>query len=515
MTSSVLVLKTNPGIKRDGTVFEGDYYVDGQWCRWQRGLPRKIGGYRATNRYLPEISRGLHTYTQNLNIICHSGSESYISRFLLDLNGNPIALVDRTPVDFVAETQNEWMFDVIFDGGTLSNYLIAHVTADNDNIVSTNPGFIYYGDISGIDPLTEIIPPDGINANGGIVVLHPYLFIYGESGVVAWSAPGDPTNFDSSGSSGAGTARITGQKIVKGMPLRAGAGNAPAGLFWSYDSLIRASFIGGEPVFQFDTISVNTSIMSKNAVIEYDGSYYWCGVDRFLTFNGVVREVENTMNLNWFFDNLNQNQREKVFALKVPRYGEIWWCFPFGNATECTHAIILNLRENSWYDTILPISGRTAASFSQLYAAPLMADATTDPDTAYSIIWRHEYGVNSVINTSVQPIASFFETCDISFPVMSQQNKAMEISYIEPDFVQSGDMTVTVTGRRNARAPTVQSNTVTFPDDATNLPNKQIVMMKEQRRELRVKFESNVINGDYQMGQILIHIQPGDGSILP
>jgi hypothetical protein len=41
-----MVLKSLPGIKRDGTKFEGEYYVDGQWVRWQRGLPRKIGGYQ-------------------------------------------------------------------------------------------------------------------------------------------------------------------------------------------------------------------------------------------------------------------------------------------------------------------------------------------------------------------------------------------------------------------------------------------------------------------------------------
>jgi hypothetical protein len=38
------------GIKRDGTQFEGDYYVDGQWCRFQRKLPRKMGGYRLLSK---------------------------------------------------------------------------------------------------------------------------------------------------------------------------------------------------------------------------------------------------------------------------------------------------------------------------------------------------------------------------------------------------------------------------------------------------------------------------------
>ncbi len=68
--------------------------------------------------------------------------------------------------------------------------------------------------------------------------------------------------------------------------------------------------------------------MSPNAVVDYDGVYFWAGVDRFLMYNGVVREVPNVMNLNWFFDGLDPRQRAKVFAFKNPRYGEIWWCYP-------------------------------------------------------------------------------------------------------------------------------------------------------------------------------------------
>jgi hypothetical protein len=34
--------------------------------------------------------------------------------------------------------------------------------------------------------------------------------------------------------------------------------------------------------------------------------------------------------------------------------------------------------------------------------------------------------------------------------------------------------------------------------------------MREQRRELRLKFESNTFNGDYYMGKILISAELGD-----
>jgi hypothetical protein len=35
----VYTLGVQPGIKRDGTVFESREYSDGEWCRFQRGTP--------------------------------------------------------------------------------------------------------------------------------------------------------------------------------------------------------------------------------------------------------------------------------------------------------------------------------------------------------------------------------------------------------------------------------------------------------------------------------------------
>ena len=509
MPASPTIIRSTPGIKRDGTVFQGENYVDGQWCRFQRGYPRKMGGFRRATNQLANLARGMHAFSENGQTYVHVGEEARLEQVIVDAQAVASPVVDRSPAGFVSSPANLWQFDVLFDTVTGGQTLVAHAGQNLVNQDETTDRPIYLGNIIGSGPF---VPAAGgaPSVSGGIVVLHPYVFAYGTDGYAAWSVPGNPNDWTSTGS---GDGYITGQKIVKGLPLRAGPGNSPSGLFWSLDSVIRATFVGGAPVFQFDTVSATSSILSSQGVIEYDGIYFWAGVDRFLMFNGVVREVPNTLNLNWFFDNLNFAQRQKVFAMAVPKYGEIWWCFPFGNATECTHAVIYNVREQTWYDTVLPNGGRSGGIFVNVSAKPLMVGSSFTSPT--QTLWQHEDGVDEIDGQTINPVRSYFETGDIALPALPKDavNKSVRISIIEPDFVQRGDMTVRVTGRYNARAPLVTGEAKTFPAVADE-PSEQVVFLKEVRREMRLIFESNAVGGDYQMGQVIAHLEQSDGRIL-
>jgi hypothetical protein len=607
------VLRSSPGIKRDGTKFEGDNYVDGQWVRWQRGLPRKMGGFKTTQKYLQELSRGFSTFTQMNYVYCHSGGATTLDRFTLDATGNSSVVTNRTPTlanaygsvsiagsggsidmitvngvnimsasvpfntdinqtaadvaanitaysstpNYTATAQlhtititaadggsapngyvvaatattlttstvnmnygsdalvtsayNLWMFDVQYDSSTNQNYLIAHSSPNLECICNDTGGQIFFGEVLGTGILQSVNLPSGANATGGIVSLHPYLFYYGTDGVIGHSVPGNPTDLNGTGS---GLARVWGQKIIKGMPMRAGSGTAPAGLFWAFDAVLRATFVGGATIFQYDVIATGTSIISPQCVVDYDGVFYWVGVDRFYMFNGVVREVPNPLNLDYFFDNINVEHQSKCFGFQIPKYGEIWWCYPKGTATECTHAVVFNVRENTWYDTELPNNGRSAGHFNNSFAAPILTGvvSSSGPGGSGFKVWQHEFKVDEYDGPSVSPIKSYFETSDLS-TLVSGNNRYLRITTIEPDFVQVGDMTVNVTGRANSRAPEVIGTTFTFPETATE-PYEQIVMLKEQRRELRVRFESNSLYGDYEMGQIIAHFDSGDGTDL-
>jgi hypothetical protein len=353
---------------------------------------------------------------------------------------------------------------------------------------------------------------NNISVSGGIVMLFPYLFAYGNNGYIANCAAGDFSNWTSADSN---KNNISSTKVVKGLPLRGGT-TSPAGLFWTLDSVVRVTYspqqVGNQTLYwRYDLITQQSSIMSSQCVIEYDGIFYWAGTDRFLMYNGVVQEIENKQNFNYFFDRLNYVQRQKVWVSKVPRWGEIWWFFPNENSSECNDAIIYNVRDKIWYDAGLAMGARRSAGvFSEVFRKPIWGGWDQNATGAYTL-WQHETGVNEVYTSHVNAIDSYVETNVIGARTglvgaveQPGDNVWTRIERIEPDFVQSGAMTVVITG--NGYADDVPVPSEPYPFDPTTLK----IDMKEQRREMRLIFRSNTQNGDYFMGRVLLSIDTGD-----
>jgi len=353
---------------------------------------------------------------------------------------------------------------------------------------------------------------NNISVSGGIVMLFPYLFAYGNNGLIANSAAGDFSNWTSADSN---RNNISSTKVVKGLPLRGGT-TSPAGLFWTLDSVVRVTYapttVGNQTLYwKYDLITQQSSILSSQCVIEYDGIFYWIGTDRFLSYNGVVQEIENKQNANFFFDNLNYAQRQKVWVSKVPRWGEIWWFFPSGDSTECNDAIIYNVREKVWYDSGAALGARRSAGvFSEVFRRPIWGGNEVNTTGKYTL-WQHETGTNRVYTNNVDAIESSIETNVIGARAglvgsveQPGDNVWTRIERIEPDFVQSGAMDVIITGKSYAEDVDDPSDPYTFNPDTLKID------MKEQRREMRLKFVSNTQNGNYFMGRVLLSIDVGD-----
>ena len=159
MADNIVRIASQPGIKRDGTKFEGDNYVDGRWVRFQRGLPRKMGGYRAINKYLQGLVRSLYVYTQNQLTYVHAGSADLVERFYIDDSNNTSVIVDRTPSALTADVRNLWQFDTNYDGSALQ--IIAQVAPNLNCICNDEGGQLFIGDLLGTGALTELTTGGG------------------------------------------------------------------------------------------------------------------------------------------------------------------------------------------------------------------------------------------------------------------------------------------------------------------------------------------------------------------
>jgi len=610
VTKKVFALDTKSGIQRDGTILDKTFYNDGRWVRFQRGRPRKVGGYRQISQNFDGPSRGIFLNPIGNNTQVFNGYSNGLQNLQINPNGigagstelsfigdivalgnlqggsgytngvyaarnltggtgssatanitvagnvvTSVVLVNDgsgyktgdtlsasaasiggtgagfaitvTEVNsFAPNANNLWQFDAYYDStGGAQNQLLAHPGQNLESINNDINTPVLMGNITGTT-MSALADTGGssptnatIEVSGGVVVLHPYIFVYGNDGLIKNCSAGDPTDWNSADSNEVSAA---GTKIVKGLPVRGGS-NSPSGLFWSLDSLIRVSYapqslgVAGTPDFapptfwRYDTISTQTSILSSQCVIEYDGIYYWIGVDRFMLYNGVVKEIPNDMNQNYFFDNLNYSQREKVWATKIPRYGEIWWFYPRGQAEECTDAIVFNVREGTWYDAGQALGARRSAGyFTQLFPYPVMA-GWEDIGGGNVRLWQHEYGTDEVVNQNFFAIESYFETSDLSFiqgspaeTTMVGDNYWVHLERVEPDFLLSGEMELYVIGSPYAQVAPETSGPYTF-DSNTNK-----IDLREQRRQLRLRFVSNTSGGNYQCGRIILNVNLGD-----
>ena len=583
MTAKVITLSVQPGIQRDGTQFDSIKYVDGLWVRFQRGRPRKIGGYNGLFQNATGISRGMIMQSVNgINYVYSGQSDGVYVWQTNNTNGvgsGPTTVTMSSA--FSSNVNNLWQWDVGYDSGGSGQLTVLGHPGQNLNDISSTVntpvmvGQFPYGNMTKLgiftastvlnSTTTATITPanllvdigqtvsgtgitvgttitavsqgsstttitlsavatststqtltydNNLSVSGGVCMLYPYVFIYGNNGLIQNNSAGDFQNWVGAD---ANQNNVSATKVVKGMPLRGGT-TSPAGLFWSTDQLTRVTYapqtVGTSTIYwRYDIISTQTSIMSSQCVIEYDGIFYWCGVDRFLMYNGVVQEIPNDTNLNYFFDNLNYAQRQKVWATKVPRWGEIWWFYPSGTSTECNNAIIYNVREKIWYDAGFAIgANRSAGVFSEVFRYPIWADNIANTNGSYTL-WQHEIGVDQVYLTNVDAVQSYFETNSLGWvgggpgnPQMQGDNVWIRLERIEPNFVQNGNMNVYIKGKGYADEQDVTSQLSPYVFSPTTLK----IDMKEQYREMRLRFESNTFNGNYQMGRILISADIGD-----
>jgi hypothetical protein len=128
-------------------------------------------------------------------------------------------------------------------------------------------------------------------------------------------------------------------------------------------------------------------------------------------------------------------------------------------------------------------------------------------------LWQHETAKDKIRTSTVSAIQSFFETHELNLLETGESTKALRIARVESDIVQAGDMTLTVRGRQNAKAPQTEVTPAQTIFAVPSSGEEETVKFKDVKRLMSFRFESNTQGGDYEYGDTYAHIEPADGRV--
>jgi len=515
-----------PGILRDGTIFQDEYCTDGQWIRFVGGKIKKMKGQQEV-----VSQNGVTLNITYLDVQYYQGRQLYYAnRESIEkgiLNNN--CTLTNT-INLLLENENPddttWQ-SVRFIRNTVP--CIAFLQTENgSNMSNETPGRLYWKQLSDNKVLVNsVISGEAGNiASGGILYSNPCLYVYGNNGTIARSRTNDPLNFTGGDS---GIYNISADKLIFGASIRGGS-NSPSLLFWTANSVIYLTNVadGNSPVdFQKEVVTNNSSLMSSRSIVQYDSLFFWLGTDRIFVYNGIVDSVPNTINLEYFFDNVDLNKRQKIYGYKIARYGEVRWAYPekaYGDNPDigCTRELVYNVRENSWYDTAVArtcvtVDETTGDIFSYGQAC---SNYPLNLDDDYQRIWKHEVGTTEIRKDLNVNIPSFFITPFYGFVTFnpaktgSAIDKYIVLDQIEPDFpsnttrTNADEIIITVNYKKYAGTSLVSTEPITFKlADLIDAPNLGKIDFRVQGRFMNIKFSCAY---PYDVGTILLNFKEGD-----
>lgn len=252
---------------------------------------------------------------------------------------------------------------------------------------SQTPQFqpIYQWDPTGADPIATVIP-QAPPVNGGFFVAMP------QRQIVAWGSTFtgiqdpllvrwcDVNNYNSwigTVVNQAGSYRLPkGSKIVGALQA------AQQALIWTDIGVWSMQYIGQPYVYSFNEVGSGCGLIAKKAAASINGSVYWMGPSQFFSMTGDGVQPVACPIWDVIFQDLDQDNLDKIRVAVNTRFGEISWYYPTtGNGGEITAYVKYNVFLKVWDFGNL---ARSAWVDQSVLGPPIGAD----PDSRY--IYQHE-----------------------------------------------------------------------------------------------------------------------------
>lgn len=259
-------------------------------------------------------------------------------------------------------------------------------------------------------------------------------------------------------------------------------------IIWTDASMHSMRFVGSPFVFQFSTISSDTSMISPNAAVDVGGSVYFMGKRNFYMYNGAVQSIPCSVK-DYVFSNLNPEQEFKIFAAENKRFSEVTWFYPVGTgATEITNYVTFNYESQAWSVGTM----ERGAWFSGGTLVYPIASTTIDGGNNY--LYEHEVGYDA----DGEPMYAYIESGEIE---IAEGERFAFMSRIIPDFefIGSQDEATLDLVIKGADFPLEDKQTLSTSEVT---PSSRQLFVRNRARSVVVRAESDQAGYKWRLGDL-------------
>ena len=140
--------------------------------------------------------------------------------------------------------------------------------------------------------------------------------------LIRWSSTEDLNDWIPTSTNTSGDLRLySGSKIVTGVRSRLEL------VIFTDVSVHTLPFVGGFDVFGLNIVGENVSILGPNCAIAVDSRVFFMAEADFYLYDGIVRVLPCNVR-NFVYQNLNVQQKDKIYGGLNREFNEVWWFYP-------------------------------------------------------------------------------------------------------------------------------------------------------------------------------------------
>lgn len=207
-------------------------------------------------------------------------------------------------------------------------------------------------------------------------------------------------------------------RIPKGSKIIGCIQGPQQGLVWTDLGVWAMQYVGPPFVYSFNELGTGCGLIAKKAAASISGAVYWMGPSQFFRLSGDGVAPVACPVWDVIFQDLDQNNLDKIRVAVNSRFGEITWYYPtMSNGGEINAYVKYNVNLQQWDFGNL---SRSAWIDQSVLGPPIGAD----PNTLY--IYQHETSTDAdgaAMNSSFQ--TGYF--------AMSEADVKMFVDQVWPD----------------------------------------------------------------------------------